>query len=216
MTTPLPIENLIEFDDKKGNSFWLIDFYEEDKSLYVYRPLPRSFDTSISLERGDIYVTDVSEEVLKKIKVWDLLSKGLQLQVQQSETIEKNGKHEKMAHARGKRKKKYPGVPREIACRKCNNPQPIQPSLLLQRAEKAGIEFEEWITRFECQVCKPTKGRKANPKYAGLPKKMTCACGFQTASNFVILDATAESKKTTIKELIESYVCRACKKEKKE
>ena len=57
-----------------------------------------------------------------------------------------------------------------------------------------------------------TRGRKPNQEFIGLPKRMTCKCGKDVASNLDYLKVKAEKLGVTIMSLIEGYRCSTCRK----
>jgi hypothetical protein len=132
---------------------------------------------------------------------------------------EKQAVHNLLAKARAGRKQKYVGVPREMVCIKCGKKLAIQPGTLVKKVEKIaqtkGITYtiEDFLKTWECQSCKPSKGRKSTGKCK--PVILKCKCGNEITYPANILLKRAEKKGITVEKLIASFVCQTCSPGKK-
>jgi rubredoxin len=164
---------------------------------------------------------DVAEDTLKSIGVWDQLEEKVKQEISAGITTQTKAVHERMADARSGKRKKYIDVPKELVCIKCGKKQNIQPSVTAKVIEKmvasgVVITASEYVKNWQCPVCNPKRrGKKANPEFAGLPKKMTCKCGKSVPANFAQLKKKAELMGTTLQKLMEGFKCQVCEPTKK-
>ena len=159
---------------------------------------------------------DVSEEVLKEIGVWDKLEEKVKQEIIAGITTQTKAVHERMEEARKGKRKRYPDVPKELVCCKCGKRRKIQPSATSAKVEElvasgVVISISEYVKKFVCATCNPKRrGKKANPEFAGLPKKMTCKCGKSVPANFMQLKKKAEKMGITLQKLMEGFKCQVC------
>lgn len=170
---------------------------------------------------GGLPVDKVEVEILKKIGVWDRLSPEYQkkLELDQTKTREEetSSTYNLMKKARAARKQKYINVPRELVCTQCGNKISIQPGVLMNRVEKIAkkgqilFTVDDYVKKYLCQVCNPTKGKRPNPEAIGLPKELICIkCkAIQSCSPSSILQR-AKKKNLTPQQFLDAYVCQVC------
>jgi hypothetical protein len=160
-------------------------------------------------------ILDISENVLKEINVWDLLTEELQNQVKEYDEVESNKPKividnvdvEKVVRKR----KKHPNYPSEIACIKCKTMMKVNVGNLSNKLERLNLTIEEYVKISTCQVCVPSKGRKSGNK--SLPTILKCHgenCNNEVTYASANLIKYAERKGLTINELIASYKCQSC------
>ena len=207
METLLTEYPLIE--NKDGGQFRFVKFVPKSFRLLCWDEPIRNGGGYKTKCQG-IHVLNFEEAVLKEIEVWNKLSKKLQEEIKEAEETHKNSIHEKMENARKGRKKKYPHLPREIKCTTCNTVVKIVPGVLAKRLDKLDVTAEKYAETFQCQKCNPTKGKRANPKYVGLPLELVCKCGAKVKLNPYQLDKKAQKEGTTIQQLIKNYQCQKC------
>jgi len=165
---------------------------------------------------GGLDVRQVGVDILKAIKVWDLLSPEVKDEINNGLIQKIEATNNLMEKARLSRKQKYANVPRELTCTKCGKTQAVAPGMLVKKVEKIAAEkkaiftVEDYVKIFVCQRCHSTKGRKANPELANLPKEVVCKCGAKVMVNIYQLNAKAKKKGTTVAELIKGYKCQKC------
>ena len=186
-----------------------VSFHEGSKKI-VYWEHEKSYGENTDTCKH-MSISHLSFDILKELCIWDKLTpedqerhgNGGQKRIQEikERTSEGTGK---------KRVEKHPNVPEELTCITCNKTQKIVKSVLVARVEKQEISLEDYIKGFQCQACNPTKGRKANPKYAHLPKELVCKCGNKVATSAGAIVAKAEKLKITPEEVVKQYVCQTC------
>lgn len=192
----------------------------EDNSWYVLRLTPNKKGLVLANVRDSMGGGSISWTVrrlhsfpvatLKEVEVWNQLNQKMQDELTSYESNHTQNLQQRMNHARGKRRERFVGVPREAVCCKCGKKQPLSPANIIKRADKAGRSIENWIKEFQCQNCNGTKGRKANPKYAHLPKELVCACGNKVKTNSTAIISAAERRKITPEEYVKQYKCQVC------
>lgn len=165
---------------------------------------------SVDIRYRKVMVTKLPIQTLKDINIWDDLSDSVKEIVTKADEDNRNAGRAKMAHARSKRRNKYEGIPRSIKCSECDEPKDIAPAQIIKRADKAGRSIENWIKEFKCQSCCPTKGRKANPAFANLPKELVCKCGNRVNTSGSAIVGAAGRKKITPEEYVKQYECQSC------
>ena len=167
---------------------------------------------------GGIDVHDLDIDTLKLLKVWDNLTEDVQKDITGGLSQKTQAVQDHMESMRSGRRKKYVGVPKEIECITCHSKVVVVPSVLVHKVEKIREEkglstysVEDYIGSFVCNKCVPVKrGKKPNPEFANIPKKMKCKCGKEVVVNIYQLKAKAEKMGTTIQKLIEGFVCQSC------
>jgi len=165
---------------------------------------------------GLLNVTSVEIEILKRYGIWSQLSPEVQKELENMTVEERKAVHNLMDKARAGRRQKYPNVPRELECITCHTKVAIPPCVLVKRVEKIakvkGITYTlaDYVKTFQCQTCHPTKGRRANPDNANLPKELVCKCGAKVKTSSTALRMAAERKKITIQEYVAGYKCQKC------
>ena len=194
-----------------------------DKTLYFVRHSNKT-GKILCWEGGELFgnheehcrvipANSVPIDQLKALEIWDSFSPKMQKELVNSESVEREKVHEKMANARRGRRNKYPDIPRELTCTTCSVVIVTPPSVLAKRIEKSGKTIEEFVKAFQCQQCNPTKGRKADPKYAHLPKEMelTCkSCSFKKMIPRSQAITRAKSKGMEVDKWLKSYQCQTC------
>ena len=166
----------------------------------------------------DLRVLDVDSDELKALGVWDNLSqevKDKSLRVDDGEVIEAK---ERMEHARKHRKGKYIGVPDQVACSNCFEPQKMSRGLIVKNAEKwaakNGIlpDVDKWIKQWTCQKCHKTpRGRKPSHN---LPPKVELVCVRKCGKKIIypasIVAKTIAKKGITLEQYVGNFVCQIC------
>jgi hypothetical protein len=147
---------------------------------------------------------------LKTIELWDAIPQATKDEMLRREETGTSEAQQRMSHARNHRRQRYTGVPRELTCSICGETQAMAPSQIIKRSEKEGRSVENWVKEWGCQRCKPSKGRKANPKYAHLPKELVCSCGNKVKTSSTAIISAAERRKITPEEYVKNYVCQKC------
>lgn len=162
---------------------------------------------------GLLDVHDVDVDILKRHNIWDNLSKEVQNEIMTGVRCNNESTEQK---TKG-RKSKYPNIPRELVCSKCQAKVKIVPSILIQQVEnmsknRGGIlTIDEYIKEFQCKICSPRKrGKKKNPEFANIPKTMKCKCGKEVIVNAYQLKVKAKKHNTTIQSLIDGFICQDC------
>ena len=130
---------------------------------------------------------------------------------------------------RGRRPRYDADIPRKLVCG-CGFETTIGPGLLLQKAAEAGVTWEEYVKTYQCRRCTPKvpkalradkpvssgkkghRGRQPDPRYVGLPRKISCSqCGKEAGMGPGLLLSTAEADGLTWEEWLKTYLCRKCK-----
>ncbi len=157
-------------------------------------------------------LSQVSIEDLKKVNIWDNLTDKEKSGLQQIEESEKHQIHTHMNKIRGLRRNKYEGVPREVVCCNCGCKQKMAPAQIIKRAAKEVRSIESWVKEYKCQKCAPSKGRgrKADPRYANLPKELVCKCGNKVNTSPSAIVARAKKLGITPEEVVNQYKCQKC------
>ena len=109
-------ENYTLFEDRSGQEYFFVEFINPDILKAWKKCKPRMGWCQGIL--GGLNVTNVKEEILKELEVWDKLKKEVQVKVQSHLEIKKQEVHSKMEKARKSRKPKYPNIPKQIECTK--------------------------------------------------------------------------------------------------
>jgi len=204
MSNEILLEDRPKFEIKSGRQFHFIEF--QKPHLHVWRD-----EKGNNISNGLVPVKDVSVATLKKLDVWSKIPKATQTELVELEEKEKLAPVLRMAHARKHKRNKYEGIPREVTCCKCSSKQSINPAYVIKRADKLFTTVEKWCANYECSKCNPTsRGRKANPKYAHLPKELVCKCGNKVGTSPSAIVATAKRKRMTPEEFVEQYQCQKC------
>jgi hypothetical protein len=205
MSPPIakPFEDYVRFEDKQGHEYffvrlvkkyWLLSWRKEADTRY----------SCIGLRPEQVEI-----DVLKDLQVWAKLDKKLQEQIGQAVEKHQTAITAKMAKARSKRRNKYADVPREYVCQKCGKSQSIPPGTVMNRVRKLGILLDDYIKRFYCQKCKPTKGRQKKD-YGNVPDKLVCKCGHTVKYHPSMIIATAKKKGLSVENFVKSYQCQKC------
>jgi hypothetical protein len=207
-----------EIHNKQGDSIrfvnfispsWILSWGENKDNTGIWR---KSDNWKCYGEK----VTNIPIEDLKKIEVWDKLSSDIRKFMENGEVAYQEEVKGRMGKARGARKKKYANVPRELICTKCQEKVNVAPGILVARVEKIAKEkailftIEDYQKVFQCQRCNCTKGRKANPANANLPKELVCSCGAKVKTNSTALNKVAALRKITIEEYVKNFRCQLC------
>ena len=199
-----------------GRKFRYIGLYNPT-TLKVWEKMSE-FKNGYDGERaGGLMVKDVDVETLKEYKIWEDLSEDVQKMILDRTVQEQDAVMSLMGKARAGRKNKYPNVPRELICTKCQSKTPVIPGALVKKVEKIAksknitMTVDDYVKGYQCRKCLPVKrGKPANPEFANLPKTMTCKCGHTVNSNVYQLKKKALKMGTTIQELINNFVCQGC------
>ena len=194
----------------EGTTVYFVSLLSTKRHVIVAKPKKNMGDIVVTHLRLPVKLVPI--EFLEEAKVWDKLSLETQSEIQSQGDLKKEAIHNKMAHARGKRKRKYSDWPNEIKC-KCGHVQVINKTMLAKKMDKdIGLTIEKYVATYQCQECNPTKGRgrKANPAYAHLPKELVCKCGNKVKTSGSAIVAAAKRKKITPEEYVERYECQSC------
>jgi hypothetical protein len=108
-----------------------------------------------------------------------------------------------------KRDSIIPNLPTELKC-SCGKVVSVVASILAKRIVRLGITLEEYIAGFKCQDCESTRGRKANPALANVPRFLECKCGFKSPCAPSSIVKRAKDKGKTVEEFCKSYKCSKC------
>ena len=196
------------FKDSNGDMWNVVNISPSKENLLLAR-------VNQSIGGGEIFyhkkhVSALSIEILKEVELWDAISQATKDEMLRREETGTSESQQRMSHARNHRRQRYTGIPREVTCSICGETQAISPAQIIKRSEKEGRSVENWIKEWACQRCKPSKGRKANPKYAHLPKELTCACGNKVNTSSTAIVSAAERRKITPEEYVKAYKCQKC------
>jgi hypothetical protein len=205
-------EDKKSFQDSKGKTWSLVNLYPNKKGVLLANVRQSTGGGEIFFEARSVSSLPIT--ALKEIEVWNTIPQATKDELVR---LEENGTSEaqqKMAHARNHRRRKYTGIPREVTCSICGETQAIAPSQIIKRSDKECRSIENWMKEFKCQRCHSTKGRKANPLHAHLPKELVCACGNKVKTSSTAIVSAAERRKITPEEYVKNYVCQSCKSTK--
>lgn len=187
----------------------------DTRTLMAWRILP-TIGSDHQAYLGGLDITSVNVDTLKFLGVWENLSPELQKEVESIVHQEKEQVNGLMEKARAARRKRYVNVPKELVC-KCGARISIPPGTLVDRVEKMkeskGVTYsiDDYVKQWQCQKCNPTKGRKANPEIAGLPKELTCTkCKVVKPCLPSSISQRSKQKNLTPKQFLDTYVCQKC------
>jgi hypothetical protein len=113
-----------------------------------------------------------------------------------------------------KRDSIIPNLPTELKC-SCGKVVSVVASILSKRIVRLGITLEEYVRDFRCQDCFSSRGRKANPALANVPRKLVCSCGFESPCAPSSIVKRANDKGKTVEEFCKGYKCSKCSGEKR-
>lgn len=143
----------------EGQTVYFVRLLSTKRHMMVAKP--RSSMGDIMVTHLRLPVTKLPIEILMEIGIWDSLSADVQSEMKFKDDMVTEAIKNKMAHARGQRKKKYEGWPDEVECTKCGNKQTINKTVLARKMDKdLSMTLEKYIDGFQCQKCNPTKGRR--------------------------------------------------------
>ena len=148
------LEEFEELETRAGETVYFVKLYQPNK-IQCWKQTREQNEILMSV----LQVRDVSIEELKRMKLWDQLTAAIQKEVEQHEATYRNAVQERMDHARSKRQKKYPNIPRELECTQCHERQMVSPGVTSQRVEKSGKTLDDWLGEYKCQKCNPTRGK---------------------------------------------------------
>jgi len=162
-----------------------------------------------------VNVKNIPIDELKEIKVWDKLDQNIQSELEGRIEGDKIAVLERMEKARKGRRQKYPGIPKTYECVNCHVVQTIHHSVIRKRLEKTGMLLDDFIKDFQCQKCRPTKGKKASTNkqavfFKTLPTELVCKCGRKVKANYTYLSKKAEKLGVTMDSLVRGYSCQKC------
>jgi hypothetical protein len=142
-----------------GETVYFVRLLSSKRHMMIAKPRASVGDIVVTHQR--LPVTKLPIEILMDIGIWDTLSSEVQSEMKFKDDMEAEAIKNKMAHARGQRKKKYEGWPDEVECTTCNHKQKINKTQLAKKMDKdAGLTIEKFIAEYRCQTCNPTKGRR--------------------------------------------------------
>jgi len=202
--------DLVDIKHNDGRSLKLVKF---DGEYLVCWHNYRSDATNHNI-CGFYDVRDFEIEELKSAGIWNKIPEKIQKELSGELKKEQEELQEKMDALREARKDRFPGFPEEVACIQCGKTQKINKTVLRNKIDKSmgALNIEKYIAGFKCQNCRPFKrGKKPSLEFVGLPKKLVCKCGNEVPLNPSFLKKKAEKFNTTMKYLIDNYVCQACK-----
>ena len=153
----------VSFIDDDGERIYLVKLQSNKKYITVFKVKKGACD-AIARNWEQIFfrirVTKLTKETLQDIGIWEQLSQETQIAVNAAKEEVEALTKEKMAHARGKRQKKYPGWPEEVKC-KCGHVQKINKTQLAKKMDKdQSLTIERYVKEYECRDCK--RERKAS------------------------------------------------------
>jgi len=212
------VNDVREMFENDGKSMEVVKLVHPDKILVWDKSGKATSDSWTGMSGGTeellrlIKLEDIDLELLKKLKVWNVVAPEVQSAVSNHVRVIVENAHDVMAKARAGRKVKFANIPREMICVKCAEPIKVVPSTVAAKVEKLGILLVDYIKDFHCQHCRGpvTRGKKPNPAFAHLPKVMKCKCGKEVVINVYQLKNKAEKMNTTIEELIKNFECQGC------
>jgi len=202
------MEDRFSIEDCNGKTYFLIKVIKPDHIL-CWESV-RDNHSGGSVESRVLPVILFDKEDLEAAGIWKKLGKKAQQEVIDDIESRKNAVNTHMEKMRKGRKKKYPNFPRELECVKCHAKVPTPPGVLAGRLEKLDLTLEKYLEKYQCQKCNPTKGRKANPKYAHLPKELVCKCGKKVKAQPSNIVKAAEKRGITPEKYIKQYQCQTC------
>lgn len=211
------MDDIRELFENDGSSYEVVKLLDKDRVLCWDKTVKTKDGSWTGMTGGHVELMkiiplqDVDLELLKSMKVYSQLSDETKDRLEHHIRVKRDDSKELMAKARASRKSKYANIPKELICSKCKKNVEAIPSKIASICNKKNILLVDYLASFLCKSCNPVhKGKPANPLYANLPKTMKCACGNETAVNFVQLKAKAEKFGTTIENLIKGYKCQSC------
>jgi len=207
-----------------GSSFWPTFFSRSKKEFrFICFEAPDMLRVNQDIVKGgehseyfwNMRVSDVDVDNLKFLGVWDQLPNEMQEKLIKGDIDGENEAKTRMDHARQHRRNKYPDIPREVKCNNCGVVQKMAPGNIAARIDKLASErgiylLDDFLKDFQCQKCRPTKGRRAKHN---LPPKieLVCSCGNRVSYPASIVSKTLEKKGITLEQYQSGYKCRTCK-----
>lgn len=202
-----------QFLYRKDYQFEFVDFWNDP--IYTIRVWELKNGT------GSIKILPVSDfpvDDLKNLGIWDLLSdtKKVELengvvQIEAKYQAEKIANHEERKAGR-KARSEYKDIPKEIPCKKCGEMKTIIPSYVYKTTQAKGITVDEWIEKFVCLKCDPSKrGRKSSGKYDNVPKEIPCShegCTFTQKQHPSVTGKQAEMAGKSVEEFVSGWLCK--------
>lgn len=210
-------DDLTEFTSLNGRKFFFVKMHGPN-SLHVWEDVGGDRFHDHRMLQRTIPVQQVEVEVLKKLNVWDGLSDKLKSEVGKITDKDQGCIDTLMEKARAARKIVHANMPKEIVCIQCGKKLNIAPCILLKRVEKIVADkglstytVADYVKEYRCQRCHSTKGRKANPEYANLPRELKCSkCGVVKPCAPSSIAQRAKSKGISPEEFLKGYVCSNC------
>lgn len=201
-------KDLTRMEDRHGEILAFVKFQDPNRVLCWAA-------TSSGADRGAVLrVYDIirfEQPVLEGMKIWDKLSPEIQ-----EEVINWNSDHQEEIRQRQKRdqylgqnkprvgrKQKYPDLPDELVCTKCQKPTKVQKSVLAARIEKKGILADDYVKSYVCRGCN-------KKSYEGMLDKLSCTCGFEVKYHPSMIVKMAEKKGMTVEDFAAGYKCQKC------
>ena len=210
-------DDLIEFSSLNGRKFFFVKMHGPNY-LHVWEDVGGDrFHDHRMLQRA-IPVQQVEVGVLKKLNVWDGLTEKVKSEVGKITEKDQGCIEALESNARAARRCIGATMPKIIVCIQCGKKLNIAACTLLKRIEKIsadkGVEYtvEDYVAEYKCQKCSPsTRGRKSNPEYVNLPRKLVCnKCKVAKPCAPSYLVQRAKAKNITVKELVDGYLCSNC------
>jgi Rieske Fe-S protein len=211
-----PISNRTEFIASDSLRYEFVDFFPKRNLVRLWEIDKNDKNLKTLKVFGYDYF---SIEDLKTMGVWDILSDEKKKKIVESGIVQAQAQitlnqTDKMAHARKHRasSSEYVGIPREVTCCKCGGTKAIAPALVIKRSTLKKITPEEYAKGYVCLECNPNqRGRKANPKYANLPKEIKCNhpdCKFVQKQHPSMTEKLADAKGVTFSEYVAAWKCK--------
>ena len=201
------LENLTEFE-VDGKTLYFVRYHEKSKRI-IYWERNKEYGSNVDTCKH-MPISQLSSDTLKELKIWDELTEKDRSAYEKAAEVERVRVSEKMENARRGRKNRFPNIPDEMTCKTCGKVQKVQRSVTAAKIEKLGVLLDDYLKEWECQKCHPTKGRKANPEFAHLPKELVCKCGNKVSTSPSAIVAKAKKLKITPEEVVEQYQCQTC------
>jgi hypothetical protein len=152
-------DDLPGLEDTDGNKFYLVD-YEKPTTLTVWdSPIIKDGMNISKLRKIDLNTIGV--EVLSKLSIWKEIPIEIQENLKNHVQIKREAVVGLMEKARNSRRKKYPGIPKQIKCTECGGMIDVVPSMIGRKIEKKGIMLDDYIRTYVCTLCHP-RGRPKN------------------------------------------------------
>jgi len=200
------------FLDKYGKSYRFVEL--RGQKVFCWDVM-QDMSGSCKSKLINIPLSNVTVASLHDLGLWDNISeiqqKRLTSNIELNTSIDTHKKREK-------RSTEYDYLPRKITCIRCSDEKYIAPCVLIKQAGLEGLEgdaeqkqLEKFLSEYRCSTCSPkSRGRKANPLYANIPRTAKCKCGKECTMNVKKLYTDYNGDMTLIQKYCDEYLCRSC------